>query len=298
MRTRSTREQTRGRIPLAASLIGVLAAMVVTSAPVAAGTGGRPTGHAHPAVGALVVAQPPRFGPVAWCSGVLITPTAFLTAAHCTAVLTEPGAALIGVTFDPSFAPRTSTVIPGTVHVNPAYDPAAPDAATHDLAVVVLAEAADGIEPVALPEDDLDLTKLALTDRTSQGFTAVGYGVTGFLTATAGGVWAFDLQDYGIRRAAPLAFSALRDDLLLLTATTFPPPLANSGTPCFGDSGGPVFLGEGATVAALHTATTLACAEPFAFTRLDTPAARTFLDPFLESGASVVAPDDSARPRL
>ncbi len=59
MRTRSTREQTRGRIPLAASLIGVLVVILATSTLAHAATGGRPTGNAHPAVGALVVAQPP-----------------------------------------------------------------------------------------------------------------------------------------------------------------------------------------------------------------------------------------------
>ncbi|MDP9358837.1 MAG: trypsin-like serine protease [Chloroflexota bacterium] len=184
----------RRRISRAATLLGLLAVLLATTSPVAAGTGGRPTGNAHPAVGALVVAQPPRFGPVAWCSGVLLTPTIFLTAAHCTTVLHEPGATLLGVTFDPSFNPDTSPVLPGTVHIHPAYDPATPDASRHDLAVIHLAEAPEGIAPASLPSGDLTPMKA--------GFTAVGYGGTGFLTASAGGCGPLTCRTTG--SAAPL----------------------------------------------------------------------------------------------
>ncbi len=121
------------------------------------------------------------------------------------------------------------------------------------------------------------------------GFTAVGYGGTGFLTASAGGVWTVDLQDYGVRRAAPLTFAALQDDHLVLASADVPPVLTGSSHPCFGDSGGPVFLGEGPTVVALNTATTPSCDAPFAFTRLDTPAAQAFLAQFVTPAVADVA---------
>ncbi|MDP9358836.1 MAG: hypothetical protein M3Q71_05495 [Chloroflexota bacterium] len=102
-------------------------------------------------------------------------------------------------------------------------------------------------------------------------------------------MWTVDLQDYGIRRAAPLTFAALQEDHLLLAGTDVPPVLAGSDHPCFGDSGGPVFRGAGPMVVALNTATSPACDRPFAFTRLDTPAAQAFLVPFITPAVADVA---------
>ena len=264
------------------AVAGLLALAPPTGLLAEAAVGGRPIGN-RPYVGALVVAHPPARGAVAWCSGVLVAPTVFLTAAHCTTVLPESGGVLLGVTFDAVFDPASSPIVPGTAHANPAYDPAAPGAATRDLAVIRLAQAPAGVEPATLPEGDLGAGLALLPDLRDAPYAAVGYDVTGFLADAAGGP-AFDLQAYGTRRTAPLTFHALVGDALLLAGTAFPPLLAGAGTPCFGDSGGPVFLGETPVLLPINTATSLACAEPFAFTRLDTAAARTFLAPFLEYG--------------
>lgn len=257
------------------ALAGALALLLATSAPSLGATGGRLDGNGHPNVGAMIVAQPPRFGAVPWCSGVLIAPTAFLTTGHCTAILMEPGAVLLGVTFAASFDPASSSVVPGTVRVPPGGDSAVPDALP-DLALIELDAAPAGVTPAVAPTGDLGRALADLPDPDGPALTAVGYGLTGFLTA-AGGGRAFDLQDYGIRRAAPLHLEELRPDALLLTGTDYPPLLQGSGSPCFGDSGGPVFADDAGMVVAINTATTLACTKPFAFTRLDTPAARAFL---------------------
>ncbi len=53
------------------------------------------------------------------------------------------------------------------------------------------------------------------------------------------------------------------------------------GGVCFGDSGGPAFLGGSATIAAITSGGNQACAGPSDAYRLDTVAARRFLGRFM-----------------
>ena len=62
--------------------IALLAALVL-AAPAGAITYGTPDGDRHPEVGALLAPQAYSDGTWAACSGTLISPTVFLTAAHC-----------------------------------------------------------------------------------------------------------------------------------------------------------------------------------------------------------------------
>ena len=60
--------------------------LVLTVGAAQAITFGQPDGNLHPNVGALVADwDPDSPGPDIFCSGTLIAPTVFLTAAHCTA---------------------------------------------------------------------------------------------------------------------------------------------------------------------------------------------------------------------
>jgi hypothetical protein len=69
-----------------------LAGMVLTIGPTSAITFGQPDGNRHPNVGALLADYDPDSpGPDIICSGTLIAPTVFLTAAHCTAFLEAEG---------------------------------------------------------------------------------------------------------------------------------------------------------------------------------------------------------------
>ena len=91
----------------------VVSAAILAVVPASAITNGQPDGNGHPNVGLMIV----RVGasaPQRLCSGELIAPTQFLTAAHCTAPLVNnPSIHLDGVTFDPTFDPNSLDRHPG-----------------------------------------------------------------------------------------------------------------------------------------------------------------------------------------
>ena len=66
----------------------------------------------------------PVGGPIKFGSGILISPTVFLTVAHGTAHFDASGLTRARITFDPD-ASSASTWYQGTVHTNPAWDPSA-----------------------------------------------------------------------------------------------------------------------------------------------------------------------------
>src|SRR5215217_9207217 len=72
-----------------------IAAALTIAAPAGAITYGVPDGNGHPQVGALLAQQAYSDGTWTTCSGTLISPTVFLTAAHC-----DEGVSRVNVTFD------------------------------------------------------------------------------------------------------------------------------------------------------------------------------------------------------
>src|SRR3954454_15489256 len=119
----------------------VLAALI-SAAPAAAITNGVADGGGHPNVGGLV--SPTQYSDGTWiyCSGTLISPTVFLTAAHCAE------GDRVKVTFDSDYV-AGDKVYSGTFHADPAYPGPTSDA--HDIAVVVLDKAVKGVAPARLP---------------------------------------------------------------------------------------------------------------------------------------------------
>jgi Trypsin len=105
---------------------------------------GQPDGNGHPNVGALLAPQAYSDGTWASCSGTLISPTVFLTAAHC-----DWGLERMAVTFDSVYAADTGTELWGTWHADPRFRGAQGD--PYDLAVVVLDSPVTGIAPARLP---------------------------------------------------------------------------------------------------------------------------------------------------
>jgi V8-like Glu-specific endopeptidase len=144
-------------------LLSVLLGGVLTSPPATAITNGTFDADGHPSVGGLV--SPTQYSDGTWlyCSGTLISPTVFLTAAHCGTEGEQ-----VGVTFDADYE-AGDKVYYGTFHADPLYPGSSSD--SHDIAVVVLDKAVKGITPSLLPEAG------SLSGLTGdQRFTSVGYG--------------------------------------------------------------------------------------------------------------------------
>jgi hypothetical protein len=240
-----------------------LAALAAFASTARAITNGTVDGTAHPNVGALYATAQGHPTPTLFCSGSLVAPGVFLTAAHCiTAIAAAPDPHYF-VSFSPT--PDPSKLIEGTPVVDPLFtgkgatDP-------NDLAVIrfdARARAAAGIAPVSLaPVGFLDTL---LAGNASPLFLDVGYGLTD-IAAT---------RD-GIRRDAYSGDPHLKDGTWLVLSQD---AKKGFGGTCTGDSGGPQFAG---TLEVSITITGDAdCTKRGQNLRLDTAAARSFLAPFL-----------------
>jgi secreted trypsin-like serine protease len=243
---------------LAVSL--AVAAMLMLAVGAEAITNGAPDGNGHPEVGALLAQQAYSDGTWATCTGTLIAPRVFLTAAHC-----DEGVSRVAVTFDTSYVSSTGTTYWGTWHADPLFRKAQGD--PHDIAVVVLDEA-PGITPAALPAAG-SLSGLSGDQR----FTSVGYGAQSVTHGAGGSIFHYaDIRYVGVGTLNSITPAWLR---ISQNAST-----GNGGT-CYGDSGGPNFLGAGASETNIVAATTITGDTPCRSTnvdyRLDTRSARAFL---------------------
>jgi secreted trypsin-like serine protease len=237
-------------------------------------TYGEPDNGRHPAVGTLVAEF--HDGKDWICSGTLISPTVFLTAAHCTAYLQAIGigAGDVWVSFDEVFDASTNTFLPGTYVTHPAFGH--DSARYNDLAVVVLDAPVTGITPATLPPEGY-LDQLGAKGLHDLRFTAVGYGSQE--RVVGGGQPYFGPN--GSRRMAAGSFNALNKNWLHLSMN---PALADGGT-CYGDSGGPNFLGAGAAetnvIVGVTSTGDAVCRATNVTYRVDTPSARAFLGQFV-----------------
>jgi hypothetical protein len=134
------------RSALALAVAGLGTAALALAGPATAITNGSPDGNGHPNVGGLVAAQAYSDGTWIYCSGTLISPTVFLTAAHCD----EGGDERVRVSFSSAYKDG-DTVYTGTFHGDPLYNGAQSD--PHDVAVVVLDKSVK-ITPAELPKAD------------------------------------------------------------------------------------------------------------------------------------------------
>ncbi len=241
-----------------------LMAAALLPAGVSAITNGTPDGNTHPEVGALLAPQAYSDGTWETCTGTLISPTVFLTAAHC-----DQGASRVAVTFDSSYSSSTGTTYWGEWHADPSYNQAQSD--PHDIAVVVFDSAVAGIAPARLPEAG-SLNNL----KVGTEFTSVGYGAQS-VSVDHGPT--FHYAD--VRYVAPGGLNALNPSWLRISMN---PARGNGGT-CYGDSGGPNFLGAGSSETNIVAGTTITgdyvCRATNVDYRMDSRSARAFLGQFV-----------------
>jgi hypothetical protein len=235
------------------------AALAIGIVPAGAVTDGELDGNGHPYVGLVTFYDDD--GVYLWrCSATLMAARVLLTAGHCT----EPPAASAQVWFDPGPMPAGSYPLTpiedrppctgytgwpceggaarGLPHGHPDYDPNA--FFLHDLGVVSLDRDVSMGTYGALPQlNELDGLK---TQRGQKDvtFTAVGYGLQAAFPPAAS--WKNEAA-----RTRMVAHPKLNQinggivgDFAILLSNN-----ASTGGTCFGDSGGPNFIGDSNTVA-------------------------------------------------
>jgi secreted trypsin-like serine protease len=238
-----------------------LVALLAAPSPAGAIVGGTPDNGAHPYVAAISNGS-------TICSGVAISPTVLVTSAHCFAFPAQPVRAI----FDESFRSPTRVLVPGVWYAHPGFCPSCENGrleqASRDVAVVILSR------PVSLPRyASLPASGFvaALPDHTD--VELVGYGVQEF-TDGGGKPTALPASGLRMRGSAELVGVGLgsEDELARVTA------LRGGGraASCFGDSGGPVLVGD--TILAINSfGSNRFCRGVTYAYRLDTPVALDFI---------------------
>jgi len=130
--------------------------------------------------------------------------------------------------------------------------------------VIVLDQAVKGITPARLPKAG-SLSNLPK----DQQFTSVGYGAYEVTNSPGGHQYLYD----DVRQYATGTLNSINKTLLRISMN---PSTGNGGT-CYGDSGGPNFLGTTNIVAATTITGDSVCRSTNVDYRMDTPSARSFL---------------------
>ena len=213
------------------------------------------------------------------CSGTLVSSTVVVTAAHCLVGLDESGITNLRMTFAEDIDLDLDGIVdPGvTTHGGTGHVPdefGSPGSDPHDVGVFVLDSGVSLPSYGQLPTEGL----LDTIDRKTARFTTVGFGL---------------VRDDKRKGPGSLAPSPGRlmvtQGLLSLTdpwATFSMNPSTDSGGACYGDSGGPHFLGAGTSETRIIVSVTVTgdtwCRATDKTYRLDTESALDFLDDFVE----------------
>jgi len=271
---------------LLASLIGL-----AIGTPAVASTGGTADGDGHPDVGLILFYDPDgRFR----CSATLVSPTVVVTAAHCT----QGTLGKTLVTFDSVIALQPPSPFPvaanpsagftqaeveaagylsGTAYAHPQYSNFTDVNNWNDVGVIVLDRPLSAFGagyPAIAPLDTLSAIKTSDLSKTL--FTAVGYGTE------------VRKPDSGPQKPQPMSYPLLRRYVDMPGQKLTPQILQTNGNPndnrgtggtCFGDSGGPVFLG-GELVAVTSYGYTSNCRYLGGYQRLDIPSVANWLAGF------------------
>jgi V8-like Glu-specific endopeptidase len=227
---------------VAAVLVMVLGTVGVAGAI----THGELDGDDHPHVVLLLmdVGGEPKYR----CSATMLSPTVALTAGHCATNFPEPEYTGMRI-FTESDVENGNNTYPdagGPNSIEAASWHAYPGYFTgpwfmNDVGVVILAEAYDLPEYGELPEvDQLDAMKKR-RGKQDTTFTAVGYGLQ---RTNPAHLEAEKIRMVAYPRLIQINVPGQVGDFSLLLSNN-----ANTGGTCFGDSGGPNFLGDSNIVA-------------------------------------------------
>jgi hypothetical protein len=225
-----------------AALVAICAATFALVIPIVAITDGELDGNRHPAVVLLLMEV--NGEPAFRCSGTLLSPTVLLTAGHCAGAPGEFSGMRVFTESDvdngnnnyPFAGPNSVEAVWWSAH--PLFDPDA--FFLHDVGVVVLqspgVKLRRGSYGVLPSEDQLD----SLRPRASTLFTSVGYGVQRINPVF--------VESARVRMFAQPHLiqinTGLTGDFSLLLSNNH-----STGGTCFGDSGGPNFLGTSNVIA-------------------------------------------------
>jgi secreted trypsin-like serine protease len=247
------------------ALLFVLAWSLFAATSAQAITYGTPdTQNRYPFVGALVGTFDD--GTYPYCSGTLISPTVFLTAAHC-----DIGTETVYVTFDQVYTSK-SKLYEGTFIPHPdAWSGGINN--PNDVAVVVFDKPIRGIQPAEIAELGLlDEMKAEGTLNQSTAFTSVGYGAQEGGKPKSGFTY-LDTREYAVGY-----FNSLGSGMLHISQNIH----TGSGGSCYGDSGGPQFLGDTNIIVSITVTGDVFCKATNSAQRIDIASVQNFLSQYLE----------------
>jgi hypothetical protein len=263
---RHAEKRSGARSVVAALVVGI--AVLGLAQPGHAIINGTPDGSGHPYVGGVDVRPTGRQIP---SSGVLVSPTVFVTAGHVGRFFTDAGLTQASVTFDPVFDGDNGTFYTGDIHVNPKFTGRSND--PNDIAVIVFPQPINGIVPAQLPTENF-LGRLRPKQLLSETYPAVGYGISRVSGGNdGGGTPVIDRSSAGTRRVGIWSFMSLSRDWIRFDM--------DDQQGCVGDSGAPNFLGNSSLVVGIGVSGDSACELMGSDVRVDTPATRAFLRNFV-----------------
>lgn len=263
------------------TVVALIGAAAIAAPAAAITSNGEYDGDRHPNVAALIADFRADGQYNQLCTGTLVDANTVVSASHCTAFLEALDWDVeMFVTFDPDLNDGYDR-IPASWVTNPDYVDGRNDS-PGDLAVVELdGPAPEGTKPARLPgpqqlremREDGELTK-------KTRFTAVGYGGKEAQNGPGGHQHPHDLR----RNLAYSSFRSLEPAWLNLSQNQS----QDDGGTCYGDSGGPNFLGgpDADTYPGLLVAITITgdtpCKNSNKALRLDTKASREFLRDYVD----------------
>lgn len=260
------------RIPLSV----LAAAALLAGAPALAVNDGELDGDGHPNVG-LMVALDGAGNPLWRCSGTLVSPRHYLTAGHCTY-----GATRVTIWFDADIdagRPGNGYPFTGPVNGTPHTHPNFPTASfvVNDVGVVVL-DADAGAPPYATLPRVGDLNRLGKRrGQQDVTFTAVGYGLQqSFPDAASWKTQSDRVRMVATPKLLQINVPGFTGGFSILLSNN-----AHTGGTCFGDSGGPNFIGSSSVIGGVTSfAINGNCAGTGGVFRMDTDNVQDWLKTF------------------